>query len=652
MRYFIIRLFIFSVLCNSGVSYASCSGSCYDLYCGPSGSHGYCTDYILYRRGVKQSGDAKLWHGGGVNGGVKIGDVAIFDFGSYGHVAVVEGVDGSDIIISEWNFGGCSTSTCDLACGVTDDYKKTEVRSIPISSVTRFWRPEDRVVNNPDGGITYYHGDHTHIIQYNYRCSNNFCWEGSGNNWDLNCYDAHTWYEVSGSVYHNRTNSSHQTMRDSSMCAEVYADQPGMGGSGGGLPPVPGDTTDLTPDFDIYHVDGHEISSNHDDDPIGTVYVGQEIRLRLETEVHNDDVSNHLRDEDSDSIEGPIYYWIEGMIPKTLYVSEEFDVDDLDKNDEPDEEEWFTVPNYPGMILSFQAEVDGDDEINEESESNNTSRVERFLIQALVTNGAINTNYGSTDIDNPKIVLTALTEGHCITGTPTALLGAGTENNPWEWTCQGEDGGVDEVGYAIMAEAPTINLSGEWTMTANDFGFRTFFFQEGNLLDGYMIYNNDQKPENIYGTISGDQVTFYRDSSQLTVPQEYVTTYADDNSLSGDFSHNNQWGNTWSATRTATMGYVEDLSGVWQGAANGYEAIVSLLVTDNILTGTIKFDALDYTEDIKGVVDGDNFTFFRDSSQLVIPQEYQGTFNGGTSLNGFFSHDGLWNNYQFSFEKQ
>jgi hypothetical protein len=154
----------------------------------------------------------------------------------------------------------------------------------------------------------------------------------------------------------------------------------GVGGLLGGLPPVSGEKTDLTPDFDIYNTQGQEISSNHSDDPIKTVYVGQQVRLNLTTEVHNDDTENHLRDDDSDSIEGPVYYWIEGVIPKTLYVSEEFDVDDLDKGDEPDEEEWFIIPNYPGHIISFQAEVDGDDEVDEESEDNNTSRVERLQI--------------------------------------------------------------------------------------------------------------------------------------------------------------------------------------------------------------------------------------------------------------------------------
>jgi hypothetical protein len=167
-----------------------------------------------------------------------------------------------------------------------------------------------------------------------------------------------------------------------------------------------------------------------------------------------------------------------------------------------------------------------------------------------------------------------------------------------------------------------------------------------------MIYDNDQKPDGIQGTIVGDQIIFYRDNPNLTVPQKYITTYTDNNYISGDFSHNNQWDYTWSATRNTTMGYVEDLTGSWEGVANGYEAILTVVANGNLLKGTIKFNVLNYTETINGIIDGNNFTFFRGNPQLVVPQEYQGIFDGGTSLSGSFSHDGLWNNYLFSFEKQ
>lgn len=160
--------------------------------------------------------------------------------------------------------------------------------------------------------------------------------------------------------------------------------------------PIPGSRSDLRPDFDVYHVDGHEISSNCDDCATEPVEVGQRIRTNLEVQVENADVEDYLRDSDSKSIEGPIWWKIEGITDWQLLVSEEYDVDDLDDGDEPDEEEWFIVPDYSGEIIAFKACVDGDDEVWEEGEddgdgediedpdqsgtSNNCSRTERFLI--------------------------------------------------------------------------------------------------------------------------------------------------------------------------------------------------------------------------------------------------------------------------------
>ncbi len=158
---------------------------------------------------------------------------------------------------------------------------------------------------------------------------------------------------------------------------------------------IPGSRADLRPDFDIYHTDGHEISSNCNDCPSEPVEVGQSIKTVLTAQVANNDVDNSLRDSDSNSIEGPIWWRIAGKTNWTLLVSEEFDVDDLNEDDEPDEYEWFNVPSYPNDILEFKACVDGDDEILEPDEgsrkkitnpdqsgtTNNCSRTERFYIK-------------------------------------------------------------------------------------------------------------------------------------------------------------------------------------------------------------------------------------------------------------------------------
>lgn len=138
-RHFLFYLF-FTML-NASYVNATCSGTCYDLYCGPNGNHGYCTDYIQHRLGVRQSGDGGNWEGNLDSNDVEVGDVAIFDFGSYGHVAIVDSVNDDSITISEWNWGGCNTERCNPACAVTDNYGIETSRVITKNSVTRFWRP-------------------------------------------------------------------------------------------------------------------------------------------------------------------------------------------------------------------------------------------------------------------------------------------------------------------------------------------------------------------------------------------------------------------------------------------------------------------------------------------------------------------------------
>lgn len=142
------KLFLFGILLANFLliatnTQATCSSECRQ-YCG----QGYCTDYIFSRLHVKQVGDAKQWKGNISANEVQSGDVAIFVFGKYGHVALVESVDGNYITISEWNFGSCNTSQCDQACGVTDNYGKTTRRRVLVSSVTRFWRPAISLFND------------------------------------------------------------------------------------------------------------------------------------------------------------------------------------------------------------------------------------------------------------------------------------------------------------------------------------------------------------------------------------------------------------------------------------------------------------------------------------------------------------------------
>ncbi len=165
-----------------------------------------------------------------------------------------------------------------------------------------------------------------------------------------------------------------------------YGD-PSVGYGGGGLPPAPGDKPDITPDFDILHKDGHEISSNCDNCPMENVQPNQVIVMRLEAQTNNRDVkTSDLFDSNSQSIDGEIWCRVRGITDwKEIPGSEdvmEFDVDNLVTEDNTSLETLkYTVPNYPGEILDCKANVDSDNEVDEQSENNNDSRVESFFIE-------------------------------------------------------------------------------------------------------------------------------------------------------------------------------------------------------------------------------------------------------------------------------
>lgn len=165
----------------------------------------------------------------------------------------------------------------------------------------------------------------------------------------------------------------------------------------GGFSPAPiiGSRVDLEPDFDVYHLSGDEISANCNNCSGQPVLPGQTIRAKLWTEVINADAWDFKRDSSSNSIEGPIWWKIEGKTGWILLDSGEYTISNLSEDNVTVETHSMNVPNYPGDILAMQACVDGDDEIWEESESsskhkisspdqggttNNCSRIERFYI--------------------------------------------------------------------------------------------------------------------------------------------------------------------------------------------------------------------------------------------------------------------------------
>lgn len=179
--------------------------------------------------------------------------------------------------------------------------------------------------------------------------------------------------------------------------AEYYgADESNSPPSGTSSDPIIGSRVDLRPDFDVYDSTGNEISANCDNCPGKPLLPGQSVRAKLHTEVSNNDASLFKRDSDSDTIEGPVWWKIEGKTGWNLLGSGEYTISNLDEGESTVESHDWNIPNYPGDTLTMQACVDGDDEIWEESESssqykitspdqsgttNNCSRLERFYIK-------------------------------------------------------------------------------------------------------------------------------------------------------------------------------------------------------------------------------------------------------------------------------
>ena len=178
---------------------------------------GYCTDYIFDQTGQRQSGDAKNWAGDHNLSLLKKGDVAIFDFGTYGHVALVETVNRDSagtpvsVDLSEWNYGSTYVNE---ACAVTNAFGVRGTRNgISVSNITRFWHI----------------GGETPPNSYCSRLSSLYavCWEPNtdvsckgGKNWKLFAYDTAETLRVSDSRY-------------------CPADSSSIGG-GSGTPPVTG----------------------------------------------------------------------------------------------------------------------------------------------------------------------------------------------------------------------------------------------------------------------------------------------------------------------------------------------------------------------------------------------------------------------------
>ena len=161
--------------------------------------------------------------------------------------------------------------------------------------------------------------------------------------------------------------------------------------------PIVGNRTDLEPDFDVKdETDQKELSSNCNNCSTTPLIPGQKIIAKLKIEISNADASGFKRDSSSKSIEGYVWWKIEGKTDWALLTgSLEYTISNLvNGSDKSIESNPFIVPDNVGDILAMKACVDGDDEIYEEGEdarmkitnpdqsstTNNCSRTERFFI--------------------------------------------------------------------------------------------------------------------------------------------------------------------------------------------------------------------------------------------------------------------------------
>lgn len=286
------------------------------------------------------------------------GDVAYWDtLGGTGHVAWVEKVyfnsngDATSLDITEYNYNECVFGS----------------RNVSVS--------------NPDGFI--------HILAYN---------EGVTGLHYLDCYEMgdlcsnqthQEWGWIVDRVWSNYRCTNCSGNYRSAYINTLADSVGGMGGGGESYGShTSGSLPDFTPDFDVYHLDGHEISANCNNCQGESVQPGQVVHMRLEVETHNRDVQvGDLRNSSTQSIDGRIKCRVIGKTDwQEIPGSEnnlEYDVDNLvTDNNSSVETIDYTIPNYPGSILECQAKVDDDDEVIEENESNNNSRIERFLIES------------------------------------------------------------------------------------------------------------------------------------------------------------------------------------------------------------------------------------------------------------------------------
>jgi hypothetical protein len=86
-----------------------------------------------------------------------------------------------------------------------------------------------------------------------------------------------------------------------------------------------------------------------------------------------------------------------------------------------------------------------------------------------------------------------------------------------------------------------------WLLTAYHGKFFLNYTRNGNKISGFMrAYDNINEQRPIKGTIEGKKISFI--VLEYEIPEEYKGTINDEgNKMSGEYSHDGNWGYKWSA---------------------------------------------------------------------------------------------------------
>lgn len=166
-----------------------------------------------------------------------------------------------------------------------------------------------------------------------------------------------------------------------------------------GVKVSPGKRSNIIPDLDVYHEDGHEVSADCHTCKTEPLIEGQKVRISFKMRVENDGAKDHLRIKDREKVGGKIWYLVSennGMVFQGWQELANFDIsiDRLGNGRSPDEEVVWRIPDMPDKVITVVDCVDTDDEVWEEGEdkerkqvtspencgTDNISRKERFRV--------------------------------------------------------------------------------------------------------------------------------------------------------------------------------------------------------------------------------------------------------------------------------